>query len=192
MRPLALPLAVAVLVSLAPVALRAQASADSIGLRPGAWAVEGIIGGSSDANLLRFTSRRTAIVLGGSFTTARVTATIAGPFVPDTAKVKQDNLTLSVGMRQWLSDSTRVRLFRGAGVFASYVHSNDPNGSSNSVMPGAYGEFGASSFIMPRVSLNGTGRLAFQQVREDDVQAVKVRGWALDGRLAQLSLTIYF
>lgn len=175
-----------------PAVVHAQASADSAGPRAHSWGVEGIFAGGAGGRALYFPSRTFGVVAAVDVNSVRGTSEVSGPFAPQSDHVAVDGFAASLGAR-WLNrPGATVRPFEGLGAGLSYQHQTSGYASTQ-LAPSAYGEIGASVFVVPHVSLNGSAQVAVTRNHgESNGGSAKTTSWYTRAHVAQLSLSIYF
>jgi hypothetical protein len=176
-----------------PALALAQATAADSMPAAGSWAAEVTLGpGVSGANLLRFQSRRLALVLGGEFSVIHIdddgnTSSFVLP--PGT----QTNVGARLGIRTYReSSSERLRPIVGVGARTEY--SKGPS-SERSWEAGGYAELGATYFLTPHFSLGGTGELqASLGKRKQTIasQTIDRTTTTFGGSLIRVLMSVYF
>jgi hypothetical protein len=174
------------------LALAQSTSTDSM---PGAgsWAAEVALGpGVSGANLLRFQSRRVALLLGGEFRVIHVdNDDNTSSFILSSGT--QTNFGARLGIRTYReSSSERLRPIVGVGARTEY--SKGPS-SARSWEAGGYAELGATYFLTPHFSLGGTGELqASLGKRKQTIgsQTIDQNTTTFGGSLIRVLMSVYF
>jgi hypothetical protein len=140
-----------------PTMVPAQQSpaADSVP-RAGMWAAEVVLGPSiTGASLIRFTSRRVALLLGADVNVTHYEQDVDG-FNPLSST--RSTVNGRVGIRRYrASSSERLLPLVGAGVRGGYSKLESNYHTWNT---GAYGELGAVYLIGSHVSLGATGEVS--------------------------------
>jgi hypothetical protein len=174
----------------------AQTAPDSIGPRQGTWGVEASYGPSMGASALRFSSPRTAWMLGVSFAVGQETADrTVDYFSGATARSTNTVGTVEVraGHRWWTGDLNQpLRPFVGLGLGSRYSTASSARMYDASV----FGELGATYFFGPHVSLGGAGELAIvrEHFRFDTAPGPGATSdsWYVRGDVARLTAAVYF
>jgi hypothetical protein len=171
----------------------AQAARDSIGPPQGAWGAEASYGPSTGVSLLRFSSPRTAWLLGAFVYLGQE----ASDQSTQTGITRSTNTTASlnvrVGRRWWTGEpNERMRPFVGLGVAGGF----SKFGNTRTLEGSAIGELGATYFFGPHVSLGTAGELSVARGHDRYVSAIgpalATDRWYLRGNLARFNAAVYF
>ena len=135
---------------------QAQGS-DNIAPRAGAWGAE-IADPYGGATLLKFASPTSAWSLGVSASAGRVTG---GSIFPSDEQTN-GSVSGSLGHRWYRRASADAHLHPtfGVGVLAQYFRDHNADDTQDNWIAGPYGDFGATWFFTPHVSLGALGRLS--------------------------------
>ena len=171
------------------IASAQQVAADSMP-DAGTWGAEINVGsGATGANLIRFQSRKLALVLGADFSVDHTKVEQNVPLVGTlTSKTTQTAVGARLGVRTYReSGSEKLRPLFGFGVRSGYGKS----GAYTNWTAGAYGELGATYFLTPHVSLGGSGELQanYGKLKQPNGTGTITR---IDGSLMRVVLGVYF
>jgi hypothetical protein len=173
----------------------AQTAPDSIGPRQGTWGVEATYGPSVGASVLRFSSPRSAWILGVSFSVGQETADVPLDFLGNTTPktITVGTVGVRAGHRWWRGELNQaLRPFVGLGLGGQYTNANGARMNEAS----AFGELGATYFFSPHVSLGGAGDLAIAREHyryENSTGPAETRdSWYFRGDVARLTAAVYF
>jgi len=143
--------------------------------RPGQWAVrfdvaDGFYGGGA----LLFTSTKAAWMVNAEIVYSSTdTDEVTG------YAIKDEDYTLSIGRRWYGTPRGRVRSISGVGVFGNYRHIGYGDGyvPYKDYAAGMYGEFGATVFLAPELSLGATWHAELAAGRDyNDSPTISVNG----------------
>jgi outer membrane protein W len=148
------------------------------------------------ASVLRFSSPRTAWLLGVSFAVGQETTDepvdfITGATTRSTSTV--GTVEVRAEHRWWTGElSQALRPFVGLGLAGRYATAN--NARMNEA--GAFGELGATYFFSPHVSLGGAGELAIVRDHYGFDSATGAGptqdSWFVRGDVARITAAVYF
>ena len=190
----ALRLAIVASLFAAPaIASAQQPSSDSLP-HSGTWGAEAFLSsGNSGANLLRFQSNRTALLLGAEFNVTHIENDDDSQ-ATSAATGTQSTFAARLGLRTYRQSSAeRLRPIVGFGARTTY--SKGPS-SFRAWSAGGYAELGATYFLTPHFSLGGTGELqASYGKREQQIglnTTIDQTTTTFGGSLMRVLVSVYF
>ena len=172
---------------LTTVSLSAQAPATGATSSP-RWGAEASIGELAGAHLLRFTSARTAVLIGFEADIARRTEErLVGPDTHEEQHYTLGGVTGRLGLRRYGPATVGLRPLVGAGLSGSY-RSSGPVADSWAIAP--YAEAGAAWFFTPHISLGAAGQLSAGY--RGLASSVEIREWYVRFGPMRLLGAVYF
>lgn len=136
------------------------AQTDSAGFHRGQWGLEFIPSGTnvSEAGVLRFNTPTRALVLDGSASVDRTTA--SGGSLPGDQTAQSVSINARLGPRWYHTANERVVRFLGLGVTGGYASSRQTVGSKADYWSaGTYGELGLQYLFTRHLGLGGRATL---------------------------------
>lgn len=189
-------LAIALSMFITPAIVHSQQAAPDSMPHAGTWGAEVFLGNSgSGASILRFQSSNVALLFGADFSYSHTSDDDGTIGLSSSGTL----VAARLGLRNYRgSTAERLRPVAGVGVRTVYG-----KGSSDSQTwsAGAYGELGAMYFLMPHISLGGTGEIqASYGKRKQTItsfpngssQTLKQNSTTVTASLMRVMLAVYF